>query len=876
MRLLICQRLEEEAHAVLTASEREGVELKTYSALCEGPQVVKRAEMAALGQSIDTGQTICAMLCSLCDPELFQHTLSCSYVMHLSQCFELFTNRSIIEAEQAAGWYLLTPGWLKDWRHQIDSWGFTRESARAFFGESVSGLLLLETSEADKAKHTTQLAEMGSYLGLKTKTRHVGLDIFRWALIAALSEAEATRSQLEVARVDHRPADYALFLELLSDIGSSKSEAEVIHRLLNVFLLLFAPTRVIYLPSDLDAAGGVQVLPSHEMIDMASIEALKHREGLHGWTSGGFWVRLRQNAQTFGFVEVQELAVPEAATRYLGVAMTLNDVGGLAIANARASARVREANEVLEAKVRARTKALRAMNLRLEQANELWSQTFDAVPDIVLELDLSNRIVRGNRACRERVKIEDILDLRCVEFLYAAAARESVDCLRCGGGCCIGDDKYIYIDALQGSFSVGSSPVLDANGARRGSVVVLHEVSAEVRAKEMRRQAEAKLRRYQRMDALGLMAGGVAHDLNNILTGIVTYPELLLMDLALDDDLRGPLEEIQAAGLRAVAIVADMLMIARGVAIPKAQTNANEIIKSFLKSSEFQRAHAMTIAVEVRTELKSMLSIHCARAHLWKCLLNLVINALEAVGPDTYMIVSTTTRTLTSPKSAYEEIPAGDYVVISVIDGGPGIPPEALERIFEPFFSKKTLGRSGTGLGLAVVWSVVHDAGGYIDVESSPSGTRFDLYFRPGVEITRAAEPEVDVERWRGQGQRILVVDDEASQRRISTALLTRLGYEVESVGSGLEALRLLKQTPIDLFLLDMMMPQMDGLRTFIEARRISPTLRAVIVSGYAATADVCEAQRLGAGPLVSKPFSVALLGKTIFEELHRPIRASP
>jgi CheY-like chemotaxis protein len=208
--------------------------------------------------------------------------------------------------------------------------------------------------------------------------------------------------------------------------------------------------------------------------------------------------------------------------------------------------------------------------------------------------------------------------------------------------------------------------------------------------------------------------------------------------------------------------------------------------------------------------------------------------------------------------------------VLSVSDNGPGIAPEDMERIFEPFYTKKVMGRSGTGLGLTVVWNTVKENSGYIDVRTGAGGTRFDLYF-PAVDGPAAGKTQAspDAALCRGDGESILVVDDEASQRELARESLRYLGYEARTVESGEAAVEYLKNGPADLVLLDMIMdPGMDGLETYAEILKFAPGQKAIIASGYADTDRVEAAYRLGASAFIPKPYTLEQLSQAIREAL--------
>lgn len=381
---------------------------------------------------------------------------------------------------------------------------------------------------------------------------------------------------------------------------------------------------------------------------------------------------------------------------------------------------------------------------------------------------------------------------------------------------------------------------------------------------------QAQLLRAEKMQALGLMAGGVAHDLNNILAGIVSYPDLLLVELPPDSPLRSHIEVIRDSGKRAAEVVADLLTVARGVTMEKHPADLNALITEFLASPEYQAVKAHHPQVTCTPDLApDLLPISCSVIHIKKCLLNLVTNGLEAMG-DSGILTIVTANEAGAETDARNGAPRRPWVCMMIGDSGSGIAEADLQHIFDPFFSKKVMGRSGTGLGLTVVWNTMQDHGGTIQVNSSPAGTVFTLRF-PAADGSPAAPGQDPLpSELHGGGEKILVVDDEQNQREVARNMLTRMGYEVASVGTGEEALAYLRDHQVDLVVLDMILhPGMSGREAFQQIMRIRPGQKAIIVSGYSANEDVAAVQKLGAGQYLKKPFTYIQLGTAVRMSLH-------
>jgi CheY-like chemotaxis protein len=301
--------------------------------------------------------------------------------------------------------------------------------------------------------------------------------------------------------------------------------------------------------------------------------------------------------------------------------------------------------------------------------------------------------------------------------------------------------------------------------------------------------------------------------------------------------------------------------------------NLNTVINEYLKSPEYENLKTHHLEVQLKSSLKTnLMNMLGSPVHLSKTVMNLVTNASEAISDAGEIIISTENRHVDKSLNGYDKIKPGDYVTLKVSDTGIGIPFKDLERIFEPFYTKKVMGKSGTGLGMAVVWGTVKDHKGYIDVKSvEGKGTLFTLYFPVVRQELPDDESPFSIQDIMGKGETILVVDDVEAQREIASQMLTKLGYSVTSVSGGEEAVDYMKNHVADLVVLDMIMePGMDGLDTYKKILEIHPYQKAIITSGYSETDRVKEAQRLGATSYVKKPYLLDKIGKVVRDELDK------
>lgn len=387
-----------------------------------------------------------------------------------------------------------------------------------------------------------------------------------------------------------------------------------------------------------------------------------------------------------------------------------------------------------------------------------------------------------------------------------------------------------------------------------------------------RQQIQEQLAHAEKMKAIGALAGGVAHDLNNILSGVVSYPDLLLLTLPEDSKMRAPIEKIQASGMKAAAIVNDLLTLARRGVKVEERVDLVEVVNSYLNSPELKgllKDHSEVKIEFSKTEESCIMQ--GSPVHLSKTVMNLVTNGVEAMEGGGVLSIGLERTFLDTRPPEFEQWREGAYICLSIGDTGAGIPEEVQKRIFEPFYSRKVMGKSGTGLGMAVVWGTVEDHRGHIELISKENeGTTFKLYF-PAEECQRqeytgegSAKDHVE-EPFQGAGLTVLVVDDVEEQRRIASEVLGRLGCTVACVDSGEAAVAYLRENSVDLVVLDMLMaPGIDGLECFKRIVAFRPGQKAVIASGYSQLSDIEEAKRLGVLDYVMKPYTLQHISRML------------
>jgi two-component system, cell cycle sensor histidine kinase and response regulator CckA len=545
----------------------------------------------------------------------------------------------------------------------------------------------------------------------------------------------------------------------------------------------------------------------------------------------------------------------------------------VALKNARSFEEIKSLNRDLQ-KMMAEVKRSEAA---LRESEERHRLLLEASPDPIVVYDIQGKVSYVNHAFEQTFDwSRDEVIRNCIDFVpqeNLPETKAAIERMLRGEKTVSFETRRLTKDGRLLDIQISASRFIDGKGEPAGNIMILSDITERKREEEEKRKLEVQLQRAEKMEALGTLAGGVAHDLNNMLSAIVGYPDLLLMEIPEDSPLRKPILRMQDSGNKAAAMVQDLLTLARrGVDITEV-VNLKDIILEYLKSPEHEKLKLYHPWVEIESNIESdLLNISGSSVHLYKTVENLVSNAAEAMPDGGKIFISAENRYIDKPINGYDSVEKGEYVTLMVSDTGIGISKKDLERIFEPFFTKKVMGRSGTGLGMAVVWGTVKDHKGYIDVKSTEGkGSTFTLYFPESREKMAKNESISTDEDYMGKGESILVVDDVKEQIELALTMLTTLGYSAHAASSGEEAVEYLKEHTVDLIVLDMVMdPGMDGLDTYKKIIKMHPQQKAIIASGFSETDRVKEAQRLGAGAYVKKPYTLEKIGISVRDELKK------
>jgi signal transduction histidine kinase/ActR/RegA family two-component response regulator len=424
------------------------------------------------------------------------------------------------------------------------------------------------------------------------------------------------------------------------------------------------------------------------------------------------------------------------------------------------------------------------------------------------------------------------------------------------------EQRFIRKDGTTLWGEVSVSGIWDSKGRCERVVGLISDMT-------QRRNLEAQLLQAQKMEAVGTLAGGIAHDFNNLLQAVLGYSEILIERHKSDSADLEELRRIHTAGKRGAGLIRNLLAFSRKVQ-PKLS-----IVDLDREVMEIQKLLFHTIPKTIKIVVRSTDYLHTINAdasQVGQILMNLAVNARDAMPEGGTLRIETENILLEDAFCRiHPEVQPGDYVLLTVSDTGHGMDAQTVERIFDPFFSTKEVGK-GTGLGLATVYGIVKQHNGYISCYSEPGkGTVFKIYF-PAIKRKDMAETTEEQFEPRGGSETILLADDELILRDLGKNILANLGYHVLEAADGQEALEIYKEhrRTISLVLLDLNMPKLNGERCLTEILKLDPDARVLVATGLLEHEIKASIINRGASGFVSKPYSTRKLLSQVREILDR------
>ena len=511
---------------------------------------------------------------------------------------------------------------------------------------------------------------------------------------------------------------------------------------------------------------------------------------------------------------------------------------------------------------RASTSALRA-------SIESWQTTFDAMLDPVMLLGPDGTIRQCNRTFSAVFAGDgpSPVGQPCQDVIFGEG--------EAAGGCPIHQARdsgaraarEVRVDGK--TYYVVTDPIVDdPGGAIRGFVCTMRDITEGKAAEEEHERLQAQLNEKWKMDSVGRLAGGVAHDFNNMLGVILGHAELAMTHLDASHPLSADLQEISRAAKHSADLTSQLLAFARRQPIRPRPLDLNQAVAALL--NVLRRLVGENIEVIWNPGAEPW-TVKADSAQIDRILINLAANARDAIAGVGVLCIETQNVTIDHESPAVDAVPPGEYVMLLVSDTGVGMSAEVLQHLFEPFYTTKDVGH-GTGLGLATVYGAVKQHGGFIGVESQPGrGTTFRLYLPREVGEAAAAPAEGADVPPRGT-ETVLLVEDELAMLSLGRQILERHGYTVLAAAKPSEALAIARQHagPIHLLLTDLVMPEMNGRQLKEQIDALRPGIKAVFMSGY--TADIIARQGVIEEGIqfLQKPLSVAAMARAVRDALDR------
>ena len=765
------------------------------------------------------------------------HRLKNVKTLSPDHCFYLVAPAALVDSLIAEGAYLMTPDWLSEWRMHMEEWGFNRETATLFFQETTRKLVLLDTGISGNCLDA--LTDMGNFIGLPYQSISVGLDLLK--LYLERTVVEIGQAPKTVQPPHNFFADHLMIIDLLSELLASLNEKEAIERMEELFHLLFAPGRMNYSPD---------IAPGHASQTHSD-------KGFHWTESGrGFVIFLNHQGYTMGSLELDDLAFVEYKDRYLTLALSLAKVCALAVSTARAreiQAKTEHAIRRMAGIVNTSGDAIIGKSLDgvIASWNEGAHRIFGYTPDEVLGRNISFLTPMDR---------PDVMP-RMLDKIAAGQPTQPVE------------TTWMAKDGHHIDVSLQVSPICDDHGKIVGASSISRDITAEKqKIDKERRSLKAQLQQAQKLETVGRLAGGVAHDFNNMLAIILGFCDLTLTgDTPLDPEITENLKEIREAGEKAKGITRQLLAFARKQVLEMSSLNLNTVIMNFSKMIKRLIGEDITIDLRLTDDLPY---VNADVSMIEQILLNLVVNARDAMMDGGVLTLETQPTNLdqTYADKKFDVVP-GDYIMMSITDTGMGMDEETRQMIFEPFFTTKAPGK-GTGLGLSTVYGIVKQHNGLIWVYSEPGqGTIFKLYFPVAGTDAIITPKDSEMPLPFVCSETILVVEDEAKLRLLIRSALNRIGYKVLCAGTPDEARSLVQKYDgaIHLMLTDVVMPGINGKMLYESLKILRPDMKVIFMSGYTEDVIVYRGILKEGINFIQKPFTINQLARKLGAILTSP-----
>lgn len=531
------------------------------------------------------------------------------------------------------------------------------------------------------------------------------------------------------------------------------------------------------------------------------------------------------------------------------------------------------------------------MERRLQQNREWLETILNCIADGVLTTNADGRVEFCNPVAErltgwaaDEMRLRNLSEVVCLKGERGDEAVEiDFQQIMRNGPAMVEQRNCILIarDGAQAKVEVIAVPLRHSNGQVTGIVIVLRDIAARNEAEERERALQMRLHRAQRMESLGVLANGVAEQLQRILGPIVEYPPLIANKISAGNDVGGDLDMVRNSAEKATAILGDLIKLGQMREFVMEPLALDAIVDEYVASTAFNMQRRKFPLVQFELIKKEQIPLISGSAeHLREMLANIVAASFAAVSGSGTVRIELESAHAAETVHGFEIIEPGDYAVLKIADSGPVLGESDLNRLFEPFAGRSAAGPAmkGNGLEMAVAYAIIKGHKGMVDIRpAGAGGNEIAVYFavcRAAAKCTAPAVAEIGL----GGMETILVVDDDPDIRKTTCGYLRAIGYKVEAAQNGAEAVEIIRRTKqegtrkIDLVMLDMIMADgFDGLDTYQAILKIEPLQKAILVSGFSMTDRMREAMRLGARNCLLKPYENNELARVVRATLDKP-----
>lgn len=508
------------------------------------------------------------------------------------------------------------------------------------------------------------------------------------------------------------------------------------------------------------------------------------------------------------------------------------------------------------------------IELALNKSSSEWRATFDSTTDVIMMLNTDYTVIRLNKAATlfYNQPFKDLIGSSLSQLFPVDNLQKDANMRSILKHSVEHEEGNVYLSDKKVWLSFSLDPIRDNDGQLIGRIFMMRDITVRIKAEEEQRKLQAELLQIQKMDSIGRLAGGVAHDFNNILSAIIGFSQLALMKLPDDHPAIESIRIIFDSGERAASLTRQLLAFSRKQVLEMRVVNLNTIIENMVKMLRRVIGENIVLDLNLQKPIKNILA---DTGQMEQVLMNLLVNARDTMPSGGRVKVETAEVCLREEND--QKVTPGSYVMVSVTDTGTGMSKEVQERMFEPFLTIKGMGK-GTGLGLSTVYGIVKQHDGHITVHSEQGqGTTFKLYFP----MVNRETDVINVKKYSkliGGTETVLVVDDEPSIRKMLVQTLQPLGYKLFDAPSGEDAVKLSDACPcsIDLLVTDVVMGEMNGIQLAETLQQRRPDIKVIFISGYTDNAIVQQDMIDRKLILMQKPLIPTALAAKVREVLDK------